>query len=173
MSVIRILENDLASDQMIALIRDHLAHLRQLAPDSPPESRHALSLDGLRHHDVTLWGAWQAQTLVGCIALKTLDRRHGEIKSMRTAQGFERRGIASLLLEHLIAVARRRSLQRLSLETGSQPGFAAARAFYQRHGFRHCAPFADYVEDPNSVYMTRGLDPGLVDQQPPQAETRT
>lgn len=169
MSVIRILEDDLTSGEMIALIVDHLTHLRQLAPDSPPESHHALSVDDLRHNDITLWGAWQEQTLVGCVALKTLDGQHGEIKSMRTASGFERQGIASQMLEYLIAAARRRGLQRLSLETGSQPGFAAARAFYERHGFRCCAPFADYVDDPNSVYMTMVL----FDRRTTQAEAET
>ena len=53
--------------------------------------------------------------------------------------------------------ARRRGYSRLSLETGSMPYFAPARALYARAGFAPCAPFGDYVEDPNSVFMTRVL----------------
>ncbi|ALM54804.1 hypothetical protein AR456_18070 [Halomonas huangheensis] len=165
----QIIEDDLSSAEMIALIRTHLTNLQELAPDSPPQSRHALSLDDLRRRDVTLWGAWHGPTLAGCVALKVLSARHGEIKSMRTATGFERQGIASLMLEHLICVAKERGLYRLSLETGSQPGFAPARAFYQRHGFKECQPFAEYVEDPNSVYMSLEL----ADQQAIPAEPVT
>lgn len=167
--MIRIIEDDLSSAEMIALISAHLANLQELAPDSPPQSRHALSLDDLCRRDVTLWGAWHGQTLAGCVALKILSSRHGEIKSMRTAAGFERQGIASLMLEHLVYVAKERGFYRLSLETGSQPGFAPARAFYQRYGFKECQPFAAYVEDPNSVYMTLEL----ADQQAIPAEPMT
>jgi putative acetyltransferase len=46
---------------------------------------------------------------------------------------------------------------RMSLETGAMPFFAPARALYARHGFVECPPFADYREDPNSVFMTRDL----------------
>jgi putative acetyltransferase len=104
-----------------------------------------------------MWSAWEDGELLGCAALKELDPRHGEIKSMRTVTGHLRKGVASALLRRIFAEAKRRSYRRLSLETGSMAAFAPARELYVRFGFEPCGPFADYVEDPNSVFMTRTL----------------
>ena len=54
----------------------------------------------------------------------------------------------------VIEEARRRSYGRLSLETGSGPGFEPALALYRKFGFVECAPFADYRDDPFSRFMT-------------------
>jgi putative acetyltransferase len=124
---------------------------------SPPESVHALDLDGLRRPGITFWTAWSGRELVGCGALKELDPAHGEIKSMRTARAQRRRGIGRAMLEHILAEARARRYGRVSLETGSQPPFAPARRLYEGFGFDYCGPFAGYVADPNSVFMTRTL----------------
>jgi putative acetyltransferase len=86
-----------------------------------------------------------------------LDARQGEIKSMRTAAGHLRKGVATAMLRHILAEAQRRGYRRLSLETGAQAGFEPARQLYARHGFIPCAPFADYVADPNSVFFTKEL----------------
>lgn len=132
-------------------------HLRSMEQTSPPESRHALDIDGLRQPDITFWSVWECDQLAGCGALKALDDEHAEIKSMRTADAYRRRGVASALLEHLIAEAVRRGYRRLSLETGSMDYFAPARCLYASFGFVECGPFATYVEDSNSVFMTRTL----------------
>ena len=132
-------------------------HLRCMAAVSPPESRHALNLDELRKPDITFWSVWQGQELAGCGALKELDATHGEVKSMRTATAHLRKGVASAVLQHIIAEAKRRGYRRLSLETGSMDYFTPACRLYQRFGFTNCAPFADYVEDPNSMFMTLAL----------------
>lgn len=132
-------------------------HLRELAPLSPPESRHALNLEGLRNPDVTFWSLWQGDHVIGCGALKELDAGHGEIKSMRTIGSHLRRGIGSMILEQIITEAKRRGYRRLSLETGSMSYFEPARALYRKHGFQLCSPFNGYVEDPNSVFMTMQL----------------
>lgn len=129
-------------------------HLRDMRAASPPESVHALDLTGLRQPEVTLWSAWSGTALMGCGALKQLDAGHGEIKSMRTAEGWRRSGVAQALLTHIVQEARRRGYDRLSLETGTQPVFQAARRLYERFGFVVCAPFDGYNEDPNSVFMT-------------------
>ena len=150
----RIRRDDLTGAPIAALLREHL---EEMAAHSPPESTHALDLDGLRGDDVTVWTVWEGGTLLGCGALKELDPAHGEIKSMRTAPDQRRRGVAARLLEHLIAEARRRGYSRLSLETGSMAHFAPARALYGRFGFHECAPFGGYAEDPNSVFMTLDL----------------
>lgn len=150
----RIEVDDLTSLDIIQLLGEHLA---SAALHSPPESIHALDLDGLRQPNITFWSARHGSELLGCCALKALDSRHGEIKSMRTASEHLRKGVAARLLEHLLGEATRRGYQQLSLETGSMEAFAPARRLYGRFGFEACGPFADYVEDPYSVFMTRWL----------------
>ncbi len=135
------------------------AHQGLTADDSPPESDHALDLDGLRAPEITVWSAWDETRIMGCGALKELDPSHAELKSMHTAADYRRRGVAAGLLERMLAEARERGYERLSLETGSSDTFAAARAFYVRHGFVECPPFGDYREDPYSVFMTLQLAP--------------
>ena len=128
-----------------------------MASISPPESCHALDTSELASVDVTFWTAWAGESLAGCGALKELEPGHGEIKSMRTAAGFLRRGVAAQILEVILQTARARGYHRLSLETGSMAEFEPARRLYSRHGFEYCPPFADYRMDPNSVFMTRRL----------------
>ena len=141
-----------------AAIQDLLReHLRSMAQHSPPESVHALDLDALRRPGITFWTAWDGDDLLGCGALKELDSRHAEIKSMRTSTAHLRKGVARRMLTHIIDEARRRSYRRLSLETGSHAPFEPARALYASFGFAYCEPFADYVEDPYSVFMTTTL----------------
>jgi len=144
--------DDLSSPEIARLL--HL-HVQSAALHSPPESVHALDLEALRRPEVTLWSVWQNSELMGCGALKELDSRHGEIKSMRTVSSHLRKGVAARLIRHILDEARRRSYRRLSLETGSMEAFAPARSLYARFGFKPCGPFADYVEDPYSVFMTR------------------
>jgi putative acetyltransferase len=148
---IAIREGGLDEPQVVALLREHLAGMFEL---SPPESIHALDLDGLRQPGITFWSAWRDGDLLGCGALKELDDAHGEVKSMRTVAAHRRSGIGALMLCHIVGEARRRDYRRLSLETGSMEGFAPARRLYARAGFATCPPFADYTDDPNSVYMT-------------------
>ncbi len=146
--------DDLSGREIGELLAEHL---RCMAVISPPESRHALNLDGLRKPDITFWSVWQDRDVVGCGALKELDAGHGEIKSMRTAAGHLRTGVGSFVLQHIISEAKRRGYRRLSLETGSMSYFRPAHALYQKFGFKRCAPFANYREDPNSAFMTREL----------------
>ena len=151
---VSIREDDLRGPQIAALLG---AHLDQMADQSPPESRHALDLDGLRVPEVTFWCAWDGPDLLGCGALKALDPGHGEIKSMHTSAAHRGRGVGAKILTHIIDAARARGYRRLSLETGSMAAFAPTRALYERFGFTYCSPFADYREDPNSVFMTLEL----------------
>ncbi|MEM7227224.1 MAG: GNAT family N-acetyltransferase [Planctomycetota bacterium] len=148
-------EDDLTCNAVIALLE---VHLKGVAMHSPPESIHALDLDGLRAPDMTFWTAWRGADLAGCGALRELDAEHGEIKSMRTAEAHLRRGVARALLAHMLDVARSRAYVKVSLETGAQDGFAPAHALYRSFGFNPCGPFGSYREDPNSLFMTRQLD---------------
>jgi putative acetyltransferase len=149
-----LLLDDLSGPAIRALLEAHLRHMHTL---SPPESVHAMDVDRLRAPDVTFWSAWEAGVLLGCGALRELDPRHGEVKSMRTIDAHRGRGVAAGILAHLLDRARDRGYMRLSLETGSMPAFAPARRLYARAGFEPCGPFGDYAEDPNSVFMTLTL----------------
>lgn len=152
--VVRIVNDDLSSEKVALLLSEHL---EGMARHSPPESVHALDIKGLRAADVTFWTVWAGKNLLGCGALKELDTRHGEIKSMRTARGYLRRGVAKAMLQHLIDKSRSRSYARLSLETGSGPAFAAADSLYRKFGFVDCGPFGSYRDDPFSRFMTLEL----------------
>lgn len=143
--------DDLQHPAIHALLNEHLQNMYEL---SPPESVHALDLEKLRAPEITLWTAWENDLLVGCGALKELDLKHGEIKSMRTPSAHRRKGVGRFILAHIIEVARRRAYERLSLETGSEDAFKPAQKLYESFGFTYCGPFGDYKEDPNSVFMT-------------------
>lgn len=133
------------------------AHVDDMHAISPPDSCHVLDLDGLRRPDVTFWTVRDGGTLVACGALRDLGDGHGEVKSMRTAPERTGEGLATLVLGTLVDEARRRGMQRLSLETGTQAPFAPAHRLYARHGFVDCAPFGGYRPDPCSRFMTRPL----------------
>jgi putative acetyltransferase len=146
--------DDLTGPEIRALLEEHRANMFRL---SPPESVHALDLDRLRRPEITFWTAWADGALVGCGALKELDHRHGEVKSMRTVTTRRRAGVGRAILTTIVEEARVRSYARLSLETGSHAAFEPARRLYESFGFSSCGPFGDYVDDPNSTFMTRPL----------------
>jgi len=146
--------DDITDPVVIALLEEHL---RCMALASPPESIHALDLNGLRRPEVSFWTIWNGDELAGCGALKALDSEHGEIKSMRTAYAFQGKGIAKLMLRHLVDEAKSRGYRRVSLETGSADYFEPARRLYAGFGFEFCKPFDSYKEDPNSIFMTLEL----------------
>lgn len=150
----KIVVDDLTGREIAEFLEDHVRQLRAI---SPPESKHALDLDGLRRPEITFWTALDGDTIVGCGALKRLDATHAEVKSMRTAPARTRGGVASSLLGHIIDEATRMGFRRLSLETGSAEFFRPARRLYEKFGFTYCEPFADYRPDPNSAFMTRVL----------------
>jgi putative acetyltransferase len=154
MSQLQIREDDLTGKEIADLLQEHLEHMNEI---TPPESVHALDLEALRSPNITFWTAWEGNELLGCGALKQLDSSTGEVKSMRTAQDHRRKGVASKMLEHIIKEAKRRGYDRLNLETGALPEFVPARNLYIRYGFEYCSPFAEYIDDPNSVFMTKKL----------------
>ncbi|WP_256326087.1 GNAT family N-acetyltransferase [Sphingomonas sp. NFR15] len=133
------------------------SHLRAAFANSPPGAVFALDLAGLRDPAVTLWTAWEGDALLGMGALKRLDAAHGELKSMRVAPAHLRRGVGRTMLAHLVAEGRASGYRRLSLETGANQAFAAARAMYAQAGFIACPPFADYSDTGFSRYFTLDL----------------
>jgi len=147
----RIELDDLSRPQIHALLNEHLRNMYAI---TPPASVHALDLDKLRRPEITFWTAWEDGQLLGCGALKELDRLHGEIKSMRTPEAHRRRGAGRAILNHIIAVARSRGYQRLSLETGTTEPFRPALTLYESVGFTACGPFGEYRDDPHSAFRT-------------------
>lgn len=150
----RIIQGDFSDQRVADLLHVHTTRARA---ETGRGSAHALDLAGLQSPDISFWTIWDEQTLLGFGALKRLSADHGEIKSMHTIEAARRRGAGSAILRHIITTARARRMTRLSLETGSWEYFRPAREFYKRHGFSECAPFADYVPDRNSVFMTLDL----------------
>jgi putative acetyltransferase len=146
--------DDLTGEPTRALIARHLAGMRA---NSPAESVHALEIDKLRSTDISFWSVWKGGEIAGCGALKRLDARRGELKSMRVADAFLRRGVGRAILAHLIGEARALELESVWLETGSSPAFIPALRLYESAGFTRCGPFDGYVEDPFSVFMTRAI----------------
>ncbi len=153
-----IFPDDLTGPEIRSLLE---AHFAGMLANSPKDSCHFLDFEGLKSPGVTFWSVWtndgpDAQ-LMGCGALKVHDAELGEIKSMRTHSDHLRKGAGAAMLKHIIASARQKGLQALSLETGSGDAFDAAHGLYLAHGFSYSPPFGDYVEDPFSRFMTLSL----------------
>jgi putative acetyltransferase len=150
-----ILVDDPAAGDVRELLERHLAFARA---QSPPEDVHALDGGGLLDPSVTFFSYRRSGELLAVGALRPLDARHAELKSMHTAEAARGRGIGRAILAHIIGVARDRGYRRISLETGSVAAFAPARALYASHGFVPCAPFGGYHPSPYSTFMTLALD---------------
>jgi len=133
-------------------------HLVFSESNTPPEDMHALDVDGLLDPAVAFFSFRLEGELLGVAALKRIDEHHAELKSMHTARSARGRGIGRAMVEHLLGVARDRGFTRVSIETGSQPAFAAARSLYASAGFEPCGPFGDYRPSPNSTFMTLSLN---------------
>jgi len=146
--------DDPTSPDVLPLLEEHL---RDMWATSPPESVHALDPQTLSGPAISFFTVREGGTLLGCGALKELSPNHGELKSMRTSTEHRGRGVATTLLEHLVAEARARGYATVSLETGVEDYFEPARRLYERHGFTPVAPFADYTDDPNSAYYSLNL----------------
>jgi putative acetyltransferase len=150
----KIIKDDLTGREIAEFLEEHITEMRAV---SPPESKHALDLDGLRQPEITFWTVWDQDQLVACGAIKELCSTHGEIKSMRVSGSHRKAGIASALMQHIISEAARRGYTRLSLETGSMAFFKPAHRLYAKFGFVPSAPFGSYKADPNSVFLTKEL----------------
>ncbi len=151
--------DDLTNSSVVALLEEHL---QEMHLHSPAESVHALDIKALQQTNITFWSVWsedkvESSRLLACGAIKKINDFHAELKSMRVASRYQGQGIANNLLNYLLKQAYLSGYQRLSLETGTMQAFRRARNLYQKHGFTYCEPFADYVEDPNSVFMTKLL----------------
>jgi putative acetyltransferase len=146
--------DDLTRRVVHQLLHEHLANMYEI---TPADKVFALDLSKLRSPDITFWTVWEADALLGCGALKELTPSHGEVKSMRTSVSARRRGAGRAVLMEIVRTARQRGYEALSLETGSHPAFLPAQQLYRSLGFEYTGPFADYQEDPHSVFMRLAL----------------
>jgi putative acetyltransferase len=147
---ITITPGDLTNPTVIQLLTTHIT---TALAETGRDSAHALDISALQAPDIQFWTAWNNEQLLAIGALRQISSQLGEVKSMHTAQAARRSGAGSAMLGHIIDTAKAMGLSRLALETGSWNYFMPARAFYRRHGFVECAPFGDYVEGANSVFM--------------------
>ena len=141
---------DFDDDRIKALLTRHLEGMHA---NSPPGHVFALDWSGLQKPEISFYALWDGEDLLGFGALKELESRVGEIKSMRTADAHLRRGAAAMILEYIIAEANRRGYARLSLETGSGPAFEPALTLYRKYGFTEGGAFADYVKSPFNQFL--------------------
>ncbi|MBA3667651.1 MAG: GNAT family N-acetyltransferase [Sphingomonas sp.] len=148
------LEGELDRDDVRVLLSRHFAAMQD---SSPPEACHVLPLDSLPDPGIRFFTLREGDVLLGCGALKRIGERHGEIKSMRTAEGALGRGVGGAMLDHLAATAREMGMTRLSLETGSASDFAAAIRLYEREGFEGCKPFGDYLDTNWTLFFTKEI----------------
>ena len=130
-------------------------HFIELRAASPEGSAHVLDIPGLKVSSIKFWSLWENQKLMGCGALKFLEKEHGEFKSIRIHDNFKKKGNGISVINHLIAEAKKLEISRLSIETGAGDFFIPARKLFKKCGFEPCKPFAHYKEDINSVYLTK------------------
>ena len=148
------IEGNFDNSEVNDLLKKHFIELRSV---SPAGSTHVLDIDGLKDPSIKFWSLWENNKLVGCGALKFLEKNHGEFKSIRVADEFKKKGIGERIINHLIEEAKKLKISKLSIETGSGDFFLPARKLFSKFGFKKSSPFAHYKEDPNSCYYTLNL----------------
>ncbi len=148
------IEGNFDNSEVNNLLKKHFIELRSV---SPAGSTHVLDIEGLKDPSIKFWSLWENNKLVGCGALKFLEKNHGEFKSIRVADEFKKKGIGERIINHLIEEAKKLKISKLSIETGAGDFFLPARNLFSKFGFKKCPPFAHYKDDPNSCYYTLDL----------------
>jgi len=146
----KVIENNFDNAEVNHLLTKHFIELRSVSPD---DSCHVLDIKGLKDSSIKFWSFWDNNQLIGCAALKFLEDKHGEFKSIRVEDNSRGKGVGKKIISHLIEVAKNEGIKRLSIETGAGDFFKSARKLFKKFGFKTCRPFADYKEDPNSCYF--------------------
>ena len=153
--MIKSIEGNLNHPEVNMLLKKHFVELRAA---SPVGSTHVLDIKGLKVPSIKFWSLWENNQLMGCGALKFLDKTNGEFKSIRVHDNFRNKGNGSKVINHLINEAKKLNIKRLSIETGAGKFFEPARKLFNSTGFKPCPPFAHYEEDANSLYLSRPID---------------
>ena len=148
------IEGNFDNPEVTELLNKHFVELGSV---SPADSTHVLDIAGLKDQSIKFWSLWENNELVGCGALKFLEKNHGEFKSIRVADKYRKTGVGEKIIYHLIEEAKKLEISKLSIETGAGEFFLPARKLFSKFGFKACPPFAHYKEDPNSCYYTLNL----------------
>ena len=130
-------------------------HFIELRAASPLGSAHVLDIPGLKVESIRFWSLWENEKIFGCGALKFLSKDHGEFKSIRIHEKFRNKGNGVKVINHLVDEAKKLGIKRISLETGAGKFFEPARKLFKKCNFEPCKPFSHYMEDANSIYMTK------------------
>ena len=152
--MIKSIEGNFDNIEVNELLTKHFIELRAASPEG---SAHVLDIPGLKITSIKFWSLWENDKLMGCGALKFLEKDHGEFKSIRVADKYRKNGMGEKIIAHLIDQAKQIGIKKLSIETGSGDFFAPARKLFKKFGFKECKPFAHYKEDPNSCYYTLNI----------------
>jgi len=145
------IEGNFDNSEVLELLNKHFIELRSISPEG---STHVLDIEGLKDQNIKFWSLWEGNLLMGCGALKFLNKEHGEFKSIRVEDRFRKKDNGIKILKHLIFEAKKLNIKRISVETGTGDFFTPARKLFNKCGFKLCKPFAHYKEDPNSCYMS-------------------
>ena len=145
------IEGNFDNSEVLELLNKHFIELRSVSPEG---SAHVLDIEGLKDQNIKFWSLWEDNFLMGCGALKFLNKEHGEFKSIRVEDRFRKKDNGIKILKHLIFEAKKLNIKKISVETGTGDFFAPARKLFNKCGFKLCKPFAHYKEDPNSCYMS-------------------
>ena len=152
--MLKSIEGNFDNPEVHELLTKHFVELRAASPEG---SAHVLDIPGLQDKSIKFWSLWNDDLLMGCGALKFLDKEHGEFKSIRIHDNFRGMGNGISVIKHLINEAKKLNINKLSIETGAGDFFKPARKLFKHCGFEICGPFAHYKEDINSVYLTKTL----------------
>ena len=145
------IEGNFDNSEVLELLNKHFIELRSVSPEG---SAHVLDIEGLKDQNIKFWSLWEDNLLMGCGALKFLNKEHGEFKSIRVEDRFRNKDNGIKILKHLIFEAKKLNIKKISVETGTGDFFAPARKLFNKCGFKLCKPFDHYKEDPNSCYMS-------------------
>ena len=149
--MLKSIEGNFDNPEVHELLIKHFIELRSVSPEG---SAHVLDIAGLKDPSIKFWSLWEENDLMGCGALKFLDKEHGEFKSIRVSDNFRSKGNGTKVINHLINEAKKLNIKKLSLETGAGDFFLTARKLFSKCGFEPCEPFSHYKKDINSIYMT-------------------
>ena len=150
--MLKLIEGNFDHSEVNKLLNKHFIELRAASPEG---SAHVLDIAGLMVPSIKFWSLWENNQLMGCGALKFLDKSHGEFKSIRIHDNFRHQGLSVKIIEHLIEEAKKLDIERISIETGAGKFFEPARKLFKKCNFLPCKPFAHYKTDQNSIYLTR------------------
>ena len=153
--MLKSIEGNFDNPEVNELLTKHFVELRAASPEG---SAHVLDIPGLKVPSIKFWSLWDDKKLIGCGALKFLEKKHGEFKSIRVHDNFRNKGQGINVINHLINEAKKLKIKRLSIETGAGDFFIPARKLFIKTDFTVCEPFAHYKEDINSVYLTMLID---------------